>query len=488
MKKPLLYWFLGLAAIHLLSFFVVFHPTLNGIIAVAFGVGIFCLTVFRPSLALSILAVEYLVGSKGALFKIGGDASNDGGVAIRIIFFVAFMLGWMVWSYRHKTWKEWRSYLAGRKAYLVLALVLFYGLVVGLVQRNVFVFQDANAWGAWLLLLPALDIVSHEREKFFKTIQPAFVAAIIWMAAFSAFLFFFFTHGYAQVGDSFYLWIRRAGLGEITDYGRGLHRIFFQSQVYAVILLIICFAKSLANEAKHSWAWILGGLAVVQIFISLSRSLWLGAAVGLIGAVVISMFVLEGIWSKRFSSIFLQGVKWIGVVLLSILFVSVVYLVPPSKIAYRASFIEFFQSRVSTQEAAALSRYQLLPILWNKIKERPVLGSGFGATVTYQTKDPRIVAKTGGVYTTYAFEWGWLDHWIKFGIIGIPLVLFILFSLALRYWRSGLPFWMRIAVPASLLGLAVIHLFSPYINHPLGIALLIAGEGLLEGTRIKKRP
>ena len=48
------------------------------------------------------------------------------------------------------------------------------------------------------------------------------------------------------------------------------------------------------------------------------------------------------------------------------------------------------------------------------------MGRGFGATVTYQTRDPRILADNGsGEYTTYAFEWGWLDIWLKLGIFGL---------------------------------------------------------------------
>jgi UDP-N-acetylmuramoyl-L-alanyl-D-glutamate--2,6-diaminopimelate ligase len=48
----------------------------------------------------------------------------------------------------------------------------------------------------------------------------------------------------------------------------------------------------------------------------------------------------------------------------------------------------------------------LLPILFDGVKRHPVLGSGFGATVTYKSSDPRVVAATGGVYTNYAFEPG----------------------------------------------------------------------------------
>jgi hypothetical protein len=108
------------------------------------------------------------------------------------------------------------------------------------------------------------------------------------------------------------------------------------------------------------------------------------------------------------------------------------------------------------------------------------LGSGFGATVTYVSRDPRVVQSTGGVYTTYAFEWGWLEHWIKFGILGIPLLLFVLVRLARRILASQLPKEQKQVLVLSLIALAAVHISTPYLNHPLGFAWLVALEGMAE--------
>ena len=126
-----------------------------------------------------------------------------------------------------------------------------------------------------------------------------------------------------------------------------------------------------------------------------------------------------------------------------------------------------------------MSRWTLLPALWQGIERHPVLGSGFGATVTYTSHDPRVVAATGGSYTTYAFEWGWLDHWFKFGIFGIPLMLWIVGRLMFRSWRSSEPLWIRGTLVASLFALAITHVFTPYLNHPLGIVWLVSLEAWL---------
>jgi hypothetical protein len=135
-------------------------------------------------------------------------------------------------------------------------------------------------------------------------------------------------------------------------------------------------------------------------------------------------------------------------------------------------------------DAAAESRWNLLPVLMKKIGQTPILGSGFGATVTYKTEDPRILAQNpSGLYTTYAFEWGWLEHWIKFGILGIPVMLWLLLSVAWRTWKTDGEWWIRAGFVSSLAALGVIHVFTPYLNHPLGFGFLLAAEGWVTANR-----
>lgn len=142
------------------------------------------------------------------------------------------------------------------------------------------------------------------------------------------------------------------------------------------------------------------------------------------------------------------------------------------------SLATLFGSRSSITDVAAESRWNLLPVLWNKIKQAPVLGSGFGATVTYQTKDPRILAQNpDGWYTTHAFEWGWLEHWIKFGLLGIPIMAWLVISLIRRLWLTQSDLWIRAGFISSLVALAALHIFTPYLNHPLGFGFLLAAEG-----------
>jgi O-antigen ligase len=137
-----------------------------------------------------------------------------------------------------------------------------------------------------------------------------------------------------------------------------------------------------------------------------------------------------------------------------------------------------------TGEAGASSRWALWPELIKEIKAAPIFGQGFGATVTYISSDPRVLSESPtGEYTTFAFEWGWLDIWLKIGLFGLAAYL----ALMSKIIYAGLkaigrldfliaPNTAALLVPALIFGLAAlsaVNFFSPYFNHPLGIGFLI---------------
>jgi O-antigen ligase len=125
-------------------------------------------------------------------------------------------------------------------------------------------------------------------------------------------------------------------------------------------------------------------------------------------------------------------------------------------------------------EAGAASRWSLLPIMWSEIRQSPVWGYGLGKSLTYQTYDPRVLeSSSSGQYTTYVFEWGWLDIWLKFGILGVAVYVWLLFSLGrdavLLIKKQPLE---GLLILSSVLIIAIVHFFTPYLNHPLGFGYL----------------
>ena len=71
-----------------------------------------------------------------------------------------------------------------------------------------------------------------------------------------------------------------------------------------------------------------------------------------------------------------------------------------------------------------------------------------------------------GQYTTYNFELAWLDFFLKTGIFGVVAYLWFL-------WVILRQIWPNFGLFAPVLALIAIHGFTPYLNHPLGISLLL---------------
>lgn len=464
-------WILALGCFEILSFICVWFPVLNTVVALSVTAFIFWLTYKKPSWALCLVAVEYVIGSKGGLLRAFGDGADHGGVSLRILWFSAFLLGWFVFVLRHHRMRDWSAFLWRFWPYLILGVWIGFGFLRGYILHQPALYVDANAWGVWLLLLPVLDIAFHEANWLYD-IARALHAALIWLAVKTLALFYLFSHPFpVEMMDALYFWIRRSGVGEITRIPGNAFRIFFQSHIYALCGFCVLWAKDrLTRLTRVEW-WLLL-MCIAQVLISLSRSLWLGSAVGALTMCIVFFITRKqvvgfGSWLGR------------GVVTAFCAFGLVVFLALIPIPHTQNSWKDLFVSRVGVGDAAAMSRWQLLPVLVQQIQQAPILGFGFGKTITYQSQDPRVVAMYGDRYTTYAFEWGWLDIWMKLGLIGVLLYLGILAWLIHRILRANVPFVWRIGWTTIVLTLAVTHVFTPYVNHPLGIVIVIGCEGWL---------
>ncbi len=472
--KTVLVPLLAIALIELASFLVVFRPTANTLVCLALGAMMFVYALLRPTNALAILLTEYITGSKGALFKAFGDERNNGGVPIRMVLFAGFLAGWFIHWVRAGQWKSYKTFFRGRIEYLVLGVLLIFAFFQGFLQKNAFLFADANAWGFLLLLFPVVDLVRRATREELQNIAIWIAGALLWVALKTLLFFYLFSHAFpAWFLEPIYLWTRRTGVGEITRAGGNVFRVFFQSHIYALLLLPGFLL--IQRFKKSRLALVLVGFSVLflaQTLISLSRSFFLGLMIAGLAACVFA-------WrDERIKGVVKLGGRFVGTLVLAGIMIAAACFFP---LPYSSSsLLDAWQSRISTSDDASTSRWKLLPAMWEKIKEHPVIGSGFGATVTYTSRDPRVVQSTGGVYTTYAFEWGWLEHWIKFGILGIPLLLFVLVRLTQRILRSTLPTEQKRVLVLSIVALAAVHISTPYLNHPLGLAWLVALEGIAE--------
>jgi GT2 family glycosyltransferase len=471
--NDILAWFITVLSLEFISVLTIFRDDWNAIAIIAAGLAVGVISYKRPTLGIAVILLELLIGSKGYLLQLWGW---PGVFSLRMILFACFLAGWSGNFIMHGNVKRLAYAFWDRKEWVLLFLAVAYGAIRGALAGNEFLFADANAWGFLLLLFPVLDLAQRQNDRLRGDVLPVLFAGPMWLAVKTVGLEYLFSHGFPSISPEAYLWVRRTGVGEVTLMTANAFRIFMQSYIWYVPALIIgaswILRKKIQNpksEIRNAHGWLIAAFVVLGI--SLSRSIWIGCMAGLIA---LGWFYRKELLKSRrlIGRIILDGV-----IALAAIFAILAFPLPRVDVA---SLGELFGSRASAMDDAAVSRWNLLPVIVSKIKEAPVMGHGFGATVTYETKDPRILAQNpDGMYTTYAFEWGWLEHWVKLGVIGFGIVLFLVYRLLRRTWALQGPKWLVYGVFASLVGIAVTHVFSPYFNHPLGLGMLLAVEGWL---------
>lgn len=454
-----------IALIEFVSFGAYFYNPLK-IIAVVIIVALTLFLTYRNlENGLLILFAELIIGSKGHLFEIGS-------VSIRMIIFAIIMLAYLIKLFNREERqrlvlqiKEFKAtkYLIALASFILLALILAFYHNNGLGN----IFADFNAWLFFLLVFPILSVYYQAKTEVYERLKTVAVASFVWLGIETFIILYIFTHNLGIISD-LYLWLRRTGVAEITPTLGSWPRIFIQSQVYAAIVLVMVpFLK------RQSWPLII--LAWGICLLSMSRSFWL-AMVAVLALGFLLQLIFFG-WSKIWSKIFLV----IGGFLASVALILLVVYFPIPKPGTFST--DSFMKRVSLDsgEAAVASRWSLLPVMWQEIIKNPVLGFGYGKTITYKSSDPRVLQNNpDGNYTTYAFEWGYLALWLKLGLLGLLSYLILITMTVL----SGLKKWRKGDVFAGILSLGVlvlvvVNFFTPYLDHPLGIGYLLLSTTLI---------
>lgn len=435
----------------------------NGWIAVVLAVVLGGVACARPDLALGWMGMELLIGSKGGLVKVGSDVVNDGGISLRILQFVAFFCGWAVWAWRTGAWRTALERKRELVVWGIVALAIAHGALRGWLLGQPFVFADVNAWGFLALILPLATLTNHATMRVLRQSIRGGMALLVGI---TLLLFFVFSHRLPlEFTDRLYLWVRQSGLGEITRVSGSVFRIFLQSQLFLLPAWLWIWVRSWHDHLPLGWrTWATWSMLSAGIIASFSRSFWLGLV--LAGGVG-SLFFLFTRPSRK--ELLHAAARPLGSLIGGVALLMAIVWFP----LWRgdAGLSTALSTRFTSGEAAASSRWSLLPVLSEGIARHPVAGSGFGATLTYTSSDPRVVQTTGGRYTTYAFEWGWLDLWYKLGFFGVMAIVWWLMTIAVR--ARALTLSERSWVWVSLLALAAVHVSTPYLNHPLGIGLLL---------------
>ena len=466
-----------IAFIEIISFLGYFYPDLKIISAIVATIIVAIMTFKNLENGLLIMFTELIIGSKGHLLELGP-------VSIRIIIFTIIILAYLLKLTHKEERAKITSYLKSFKFwpyFLGLAAFILIALANAFIQRNSFanIFSDINAWVFFLLLFPILSVYYQADEKTYRRLAQTITAAFLWLCFETLIILFIFTHNLIVAGE-LYRWLRITGVAEITNTIGSWPRIFLQSQIYASIALVmIPFLLNIKN--KNAWLIMIGAWSVC--ILSMSRSFWLATAavlfLSLLGQLI--FFGAKNFWSK----LLLITASATASVLLIIIIIMIPLSTEQGSFSAN-SFIE--RASLDSGEAAIASRWSLLPALWHKVTDHPLIGSGFGSEVTYKSSDPRVLqSNPTGEYTTYAFEWGYLAFWLKLGLFGLLAYLALLVSFIyrglLKYRQNNI---LAGALALGALVLVITHFFTPYLDHPLGIGYLVLAAVLMEALPLQK--
>ena len=506
----------------LFSFLGYYYPWVNTLaffIVIILTVGI---SLYRLEYGIYILLAELFIGSFGYLFYFAYGGFT---ISIRVALWLIIMSVWLVKIIVNWLRTKKLSVDFFKSSWFIPVMVLWFfigwGLINGLLNGNSLsnIFFDFNNWLYFLLIFPIFTIW-RDGERL-KTVKLIFLASITWLSAKTILLAYVFTHNFHGLDLEIYGWMRLDRIGEITQTTAGFSRIFMQSHIFVLIgffillvyllkfIIVIASRPRICPPCKGGLRGfnfqsartsptppLQGGLSTCSdnkkflisycflltlflsaIIISFSRSFWLGLLAGGIFVWLIAIFKLK----IKFKQFIIYNS-----IILFVIIASLILTVAAIKFPYPRPYGGFNPADLLTEratqisnEAGASSRWQLLTPLWQKIKTAPIIGRGFGATVTYKSNDPRVLATNpDGLYTTYAFEWGWLDLWLKLGLFGLLAYLF----LSVKIIKDGLKTCstLTLSLTVGLVVLMAVNIFSPYINHPLGIGYIMIALVMME--------
>ncbi len=449
----------------------------------AIGVGTAGLSYYRLEWGLAIAFLELFIGGHGHLIDVDVRGFS---LSIREVIFAAVMAAWLSLL----LFKQLKPVFV-RHRDLPLACIGLAILIAALkgLSTNEFAaaFDDMNGYLTLAYFFPMISLSWNGERR--RLLLQALALAAVWISITTLLYVYAFTHLPGLASHELYTFVRDARLAEVTlqTAGPGIDylgnspwyfRVFQQSQAIVATfeLLLLAGTFSLWRDKHDQLPGFIMGLHVLlisTILASLSRSFWIGCLAGL--ALVIASVCLTRPVIVTLIKRHLQ-LGLLSLVAVVVLFVAITIPIPPRPDLTDSSFYKGRDE--NTREVAVSSRWNLLRPMLEEIWQAPIIGSGFGETVTFISDDPRLRAvNPSGEVTTYRFEWGYHDLWLKMGILGLLGFGWLLVTVVSVSLKSALRrdqhFWIVVGLASGVVMFYATHIFSPYLNHPIGLGFLI---------------
>ncbi len=440
--------------IRLLSFVLVGHNILQSILVFVI-ILIFALLYYKnQEWAWVLLIGEFLLGGAGHFFEFFG-------LSLRTMLFLTFVSLWFV-----QTAFNSRPELTGfpKKLIILLSILAVFLLISfsnGIVNGHGVkaVIQDIIPFSFFILIFPGYHIFKNRKNQEF--LIRALIAFTISSAIFAVFTCIVFWLGVEHLQSPYYKWFRDVAMGKITDMGGGFWRIVLPEQMLFVPLTLLVSSLLMRNEKHHKLWWLMLSLAILILILNFSRIYLL--------ALFASLLVLK--YKHKLKKWFSVSISVLAIFLL--LFVSTNFLASGGA----STGMELLGLRIGSVyrpeiELSSYTRMTLLEPILKIIKENPVIGVGFGATIAFI--DPLHFQPV----VTRNFDWGYLELLAEMGIFGLisfmALICYILISLIEKIRFSSDYHDFYVGLLGGVIAMLIMNLTSPILFHSVGVMFLVA--------------
>lgn len=355
----------------------------------------------------ALIFIEFVLGGLGHILNL---PIRKGLFAVGILFSL-----YMIFRERIKIEKRFLIPI------IVVCIYIAYGSIIGLINGNSFgdIFSDVNSFLGVLYILLLIVYVRGKSENISKIlnifVNCATIVAVITIAL--------FVISRIYLPNDLHIIAIYNDLNTKLQYGlisglvlsNNYARVYLYNGIFMQLAVAIIFIK-LFNKEKNIFGILKLAILLIGIYVSNTRGFWLGT----IGVVFLSFAYY--LWRVKKYKLTIKNVliAIIPLILVAIILPKTIVSVSPEQnlpqssgsIKDRVESITDFENDESNKVRAIQLRF-----LVDKIKEKPVLGWGFGSHI-YEY--PQYMQDNGlQPVSSSSFELYYIELLFKTGVIGV---------------------------------------------------------------------
>ena len=378
----------------------------------------------------ALIFIEFVLGGLGHIL---GLPIRKGLFAVGIVFSV-----YMIFRERIRVERKFLIPI------IVVCIYIAYGSVIGLINGNSLgdIFSDVNSFLGILYILLLIAYIKGRSENINKLLNIFVNCATI----VSIITIILFVVSRIYLPNNLEIIVAYNNLNTKLQYGlisglvlsNNYARVYLYNGIFMQLAVAIMFIK-LFNKEKNIFGIVKLAILLIGIYVSNTRGFWLGT----VGVVVLSFAYY--LWRVKKYRLTIKNVliSIIPLILVAVIIPKTIVAVSPEQnlpdsagsIKDRIESIGDFENDESNKVRAIQLRF-----LVDKIKEKPVLGWGFGSHI-YEY--PQYMEENGlQSVNSSSFELYYVELVFKTGVIGVLIffgyLIYNFIKLMLILFKKGL--------------------------------------------------